>query len=61
MYPTEVRLAAGVGGLPAASLVLAHQVRTVSADRLSLAFGRIESTQLQVRIEKALALWLDFS
>lgn len=61
VYPTEVRLAAGVGGLPSASLVLAHQVRTVSAERLSVPFGRIESPELQARIEKALALWLDLS
>lgn len=61
VYPTEVLLAAGVGGLPTASLVLAHQVRTISAERLSPAFGRLDSPELRAHVEHAVALWLDLN
>ena len=59
VYPTEVLLPAGTGSLPAASLVLAHQVRTISARRLSPAFGTLADTSLRRQVARALALWLD--
>ena len=59
VYPTEVLLDAGVGSLPTASLGLGHRVRTVSAERLSPAFRRLESAKLRAHMEHALALWLD--
>lgn len=59
VYPTEVLLPSGTGGLPAASLVLAHQVRTISARRLSPAIGSLGDTALRERVAKALRLWLD--
>lgn len=59
VYPTEVLLPAGTGGLPATSLVLAHQVRTVSAHRLSPAIGSVAESALRERIARALRLWLD--
>src|SRR3972149_1422636 len=39
VYPTEVLLPSGTAGLPEASLVLAHQVRTISAGRPPPATG----------------------
>lgn len=59
VYPTEVLLPAGSGGLPAASLVLAHQVRTVSARRLSGPMGSLDVGALQGQVTTALRLWLD--
>jgi mRNA interferase MazF len=59
VYPTEVLLPAGTGGLPAASLVLAHQVRTVSARRLSPAIGTIDDRELREQVAAALRRWLD--
>jgi mRNA interferase MazF len=59
VYPTEVLLPSGTGGLPAASLVLAHQVRTISARRLSPAVGSLGDTARREQVAKALRLWLD--
>jgi mRNA interferase MazF len=61
VYPTEVLLPAGTGGLPASSLVLAHQVRTLSARRLSSAIGTIGDSAQREQIAKALTLWLDLA
>lgn len=61
VYPTEVLLPSGIGGLPAASLVLAHQVRTLSARRLSPAIGSVGDTALRERVVTALRLWLELS
>ncbi len=61
VYPTEVLLPSGIGGLSAASLVLAHQVRTISARRLSPAMDTPGGTALRERVAKALRLWLDLS
>jgi mRNA interferase MazF len=59
VYPTEVLLPAGTGGLQAPSLVLAHQVRTLSAQRLSPAIGSIGDSTQRAQVGKALSLWLD--
>ena len=61
VYPTEVLLPSGTGGLPAASLVLAHQVRTLSARRLSPAIGSVGDLGLREHVEAALRLWLDLA
>ncbi len=59
VYPTEVLIPAGTAGLPAASLVLAHQVRTISAQRLSAALGALGDPILRAQVSRALRLWLD--
>ncbi len=59
VYPTEVLLPSGIGGLSTASLVLAHQVRTISARRLSPAMGTLGDSALREQVAKALRLWLD--
>ena len=59
VYPTEVLLPSGTAGLPEASLVLAHQVRTISAGRLSPAMGALEDPVPREQVAKALRLWLD--
>ena len=59
VYPTEVALPAGTGHLTAAALVLAHQVRTISARRLSPAFGALTDAALREQVTRALRLWLD--
>ena len=61
VYPTEVLLPAGTGTLPTASLVLAHQVRTLSARRLSPALGVLEDDALRGQVVRALRLWLGLS
>jgi len=59
VYPTEVLLPSGTGGLPAAALVLAHQVRTISARRLSPAVGSLGDTARREQVATALLLWMD--
>ncbi len=59
VYPTEVLLPAGTAGLASASLVLAHQVRTISAGRLSPALGALGDPTLREQVSRALRLWLD--
>jgi len=61
VYPTEVLLPSGTGGLPGASLVLAHQVRTLSARGLSPAIGSVGDTALREHVVTALRLWLDLA
>lgn len=61
VYPTEVLLPSGTGGLPAASLVLAHQVRTISARRLSPATGSLGDAAHRAQVATALRLWLDLN
>lgn len=61
VYPTEVLLASGTAGLSADSLVLTHQVRTISLRRLSPAFGTLVDAPLRREVSKALHLWLDLS
>jgi mRNA interferase MazF len=61
VYPTEVLLPSGMGGLPAASLILAHQVRTIVARRLSPAIGSIDDPGVREHVARALGLWLDLA
>ena len=61
IYPTEVLLPVGTGGLSAASLVLAHQVRTLSTRRLSAAIGAIGDAALREHVVTALRRWLDLT
>lgn len=59
VYPTEVLLQAGTAGLSSPFLVLAHQVRTISARRLSPALGALGDPTLREQVSRALRLWLD--
>ena len=61
VYPTEVLLPSGTAGLPAASLVLTHQVRTISARRLSPAIGTLGDGLVREQIVRSLRLWLDLT
>lgn len=59
VYPTEVPLGAGVGALNEDSLALCHQLRTVSATRLSPPFGSLAEPPLRAAVVRAVRLWLD--
>jgi mRNA interferase MazF len=59
VYPSEVMLPAGYAGLPAESLILCHQIRTVAAERMAPSMGRVEEPGLRQAVDKALRLWLD--
>lgn len=61
VYPFQVRLAAGEGGIDRESKVLCEQIRTLSKERLSGYLGRLDSERLE-NIRDALDrhLWLEF-
>jgi len=58
VYPNEVLLAKGVGGLPRQSLVLAHQIRTIAKDRLVGLYGYLHDVEGQARIQQAVRIHL---
>jgi len=59
IYPTEVLLPVEVTSLPSPSLALCHQLRTVSAGRLSPAQRRLEHEGLRTLVERAVRVWLE--
>ena len=58
VYPTEVLLPVQKTGLAKDSLVLAHQIRTISKERLAEKSGEVVDEQLREKISKALGLFL---
>jgi mRNA interferase MazF len=59
LYPNEALLKTGVAGLDSDSIVLAHQIRTISKQRLALCLGTISDTNLQARINDAMRVHLN--
>src|SRR3990170_8446194 len=46
IYPSEVLLSRGEANLPADSIVLAHQIRTISKTRLRNRYGHINGPEI---------------
>lgn len=59
VYPNEVLLKKGVAGLDAVSIALAHQIRTISKQRLMNCLGEILDMNLQTRINDAMRVHLN--
>jgi mRNA interferase MazF len=59
LYPNEALLKKGTAGLDADSIVLAHQIRTISKQRLTLCLGEISGTNLQSQINDAMRVHLN--
>ncbi len=59
VYSTEVLIPGGTAGLRTDSLVMAHQVRTLSKTQLGSQLGNLESDALRNEVRAALALYLD--
>jgi mRNA interferase MazF len=59
IYPTEVLLPPEVAGQPNASIVMAHQIRTLTKERLLETYGRLEDEVLRERIRQILKTHLD--
>lgn len=59
VYPNEAMLKKGIAGLDADSIVLAHQIRTISKQRLMVCLGEIQDTNLQAQINDALRVHLN--
>lgn len=59
LYPSEVLLSKGKGGQPLTSIIMAHQIRTISQKRLGKQLGRLDDTPLQQEVRKAIKEHLD--
>jgi mRNA interferase MazF len=59
LYPAEVFLPGGIAGQPADSIIMAHQIRTISKKRLTDLFGYLEDIELQRAVREALKEHLD--
>lgn len=59
IYATEVLLAKGTAGLPADSLAMAHQIRTVSRSRLARRCGSVTDPALREQLRQAMRVFLD--
>ena len=53
LYPSEVFLPQGKGGQPRDSIIMAHQVKTISKSRLRNLIGYLKDPQLQAEIRAA--------
>ena len=59
LYPSEVLLPKGKAGQPLDSIIMAHQVRTISKQRLRGLIGYLEDQQLRHQVREAIKEHLD--
>ena len=59
LYPSEVPLARGTAGQPLDSIIMAHQIRTISKQRLGRSVGYVRDRSLQQAVRDAMAEHLD--
>jgi len=59
VYSTEVLLPAGTAGQPEDSIVMAHQLRTVSTHRLGEPYGELDDPELRSAVRRAMKVYLD--
>lgn len=58
-YPAEMVLPSGAGGQQRDSVVLAHQIRTISKERIVRFLGHVTDARLQHLIRQAMVEHLD--
>lgn len=54
LYPAEVVLARGGAGQPKDSIIMAHQVRTISKERLGRVWGYLDDASLREAVKEAI-------
>jgi mRNA interferase MazF len=59
LYPSEVLLPAGLAGQPLDSIIMAHQVRTISKERLRRRFGSLQDDSFREAVRVAIREHLD--
>jgi mRNA interferase MazF len=59
LYPSEVLLPPGAGGQPLESIIMAHQIRTISKHRLTKRLGHIHDPGLRRQVQQAVKEHLD--
>src|SRR2546423_13809889 len=61
VYPTEALLAASIAGQPNESIVMAHQIRSLSKERLSHEYGILEDESVRESVREAMRNHLDLA
>jgi len=61
IYPTEALVPSGEGGLPSESIALAHQIRTISKNRVLGSYGWIENEIVREAVRESIRIHLDLS
>ena len=61
LYPTETLLPAGKAGQPSQSIVMAHQIRTISKQRLGRLLGYLHDAHLRREVRQAIKEHLDLT
>ena len=59
IYPTELLLKAEETGLDRDSIVMAHQVRVISKERIGEECGKIQSDELKEKVKTVIRKYLD--
>ena len=59
LYPAEVLLPAQKAGQPVDSIIMAHQIRTISKKRLGKLIGYLTDNQLRLGVQAAIKEHLD--
>lgn len=59
LYPSEVLLSKGQAGQPLESIIMAHQIRTISKNRLGRVVGRLDDLRIRDKIHSAIKEHLD--
>jgi len=59
LYPSEIPLPEGIAGQHHRSIVMGHQIRTISKQRLGTRLGYLEDVELRLAIHDAIREHLD--
>ncbi|MBN1690959.1 MAG: type II toxin-antitoxin system PemK/MazF family toxin [Dehalococcoidia bacterium] len=59
LYPSETLLPEGKAGQPLESIVMAHQIRTISKRRLGKVVGHLDDDQIRHEVHEAIKEHLD--
>jgi len=59
MYPSEVVLPEGKAGQPLKSIIMAHQIRTISKQRMGKLMGYLDDAEFHDKVKKAIREHLD--
>jgi mRNA interferase MazF len=59
LYPSEVLLGRGKAGQPLTSIIMAHQIRTISKKRLGRLLGYLDDSSVQQEVRRAIKEHLD--
>ncbi len=59
LYPSEVKIPVGIAGQPLDSIIMAHQIKTISKQRLGKITGHLNDEMIRNEIQTAIKEHLD--